>query len=227
MKIKFGALVVDGRGKIGGHVASKNRAGAYLRTKVTPVNPQTPAQNAVRSRLTSLSQGFRNLTQQQIAAWNNAVSQFAKTDIFGDIKNPTGLNLYVKLNTNLLIANNAILTDPPAPNGAVPSILENIGSGAIVPQLDITLGSVVAGNNVMVVSATAPVSPGINFVKSEYRQIGTFPAASGALVDLTAVYQAKFGNPQINQKIFVSIKFIDTTSGVSSTQQSIATVTAF
>ena len=30
MKMKWGALVVDGRGKIGGQVASKNRAGAYL-----------------------------------------------------------------------------------------------------------------------------------------------------------------------------------------------------
>jgi len=47
MKMKFGAIVVDGRGKIGGHVASKNRGGAYLRTKVTPSNPQTGYQAAV------------------------------------------------------------------------------------------------------------------------------------------------------------------------------------
>ena len=39
MKIKFGSEVVDGRGKIGGHVYSKNKGGAYKRTKVTPSNP--------------------------------------------------------------------------------------------------------------------------------------------------------------------------------------------
>ena len=39
--MKFGALVVDGRNKIGGQVASKNRAGAYLRNKVTPSKKRT------------------------------------------------------------------------------------------------------------------------------------------------------------------------------------------
>lgn len=59
----FGA--VDGRGKIGGHVASKNRSGAYARIKVTPVNPQTTFQQVARNLLTSLSQGWRALTQAQ------------------------------------------------------------------------------------------------------------------------------------------------------------------
>jgi len=36
MKTLFGAIVVDGRGKLGGHVASKNRHGSYFRTKVSP-----------------------------------------------------------------------------------------------------------------------------------------------------------------------------------------------
>jgi hypothetical protein len=47
MKMKFGAIVTEGRGKIGGHVASKNKSGAYLRTKVTPVNRQSVAQSNV------------------------------------------------------------------------------------------------------------------------------------------------------------------------------------
>src|SRR4051812_170938 len=84
MKVKFGSLVVDGRGKIGGHVLSKNRGGAYMRTKVTPINPQTADQSTVRGTLTSLSQSWRALTQNQITAWNNAVQNFQSTDIFGD-----------------------------------------------------------------------------------------------------------------------------------------------
>ena len=55
MKIKFGAIVVDGRNKIGGHVMSKNRAGAYMRTKVSPVNPRSLDQMSVRSRLSAIS----------------------------------------------------------------------------------------------------------------------------------------------------------------------------
>src|SRR3546814_3353017 len=48
-KVKFGALMTDARGKLGGHVFSKNRAGSYLRTKVTPVNQQTSYQTSVRA----------------------------------------------------------------------------------------------------------------------------------------------------------------------------------
>jgi len=65
MKIKWGAIVVDGRNKIGGHVASKNRAGAYLRTKVTPVNPNTGYQAGVRNTLSTLSSGWRALEEAQ------------------------------------------------------------------------------------------------------------------------------------------------------------------
>ena len=88
MKIKWGALVVDGRNKIGGQVASKNRNGAYMRNKVTPVNGKSAGQVTVRNRLASLASGWRGLTAGQRLAWNNAVSDYKKTDIFGDIQNP-------------------------------------------------------------------------------------------------------------------------------------------
>ena len=42
-KIKFGMMMTDASGKLGGQVFSKNRGGSYVRTKVTPTNPQTAA----------------------------------------------------------------------------------------------------------------------------------------------------------------------------------------
>ena len=65
-KIKMTAIVADMRNKLNGSVFSRNRGGAYIRTKVTPINPQTAAQVQARSLLTSLSQGFRSLSQAQI-----------------------------------------------------------------------------------------------------------------------------------------------------------------
>src|SRR6056297_1703187 len=114
MKIKWGALVVDGRGKIGGHVASKNRGGSYLRTKTTPVNPQSTAQTNVRSIFGQISQGWSGLTASQIEGWNNAVSEYSQTDIFGDLKNPSGKALYQRLNQSLLLVGEGLLTEAPA-----------------------------------------------------------------------------------------------------------------
>ena len=47
-KIKFGMMMTDASGKLGGQVFSKNRGGSYVRTKSTPVNRQSSAQMNVR-----------------------------------------------------------------------------------------------------------------------------------------------------------------------------------
>ena len=50
-KILMTAIVADIRNKLNGSVFSKNRYGAYVRTKVTPVNPQSTAQQNTRNNL--------------------------------------------------------------------------------------------------------------------------------------------------------------------------------
>ena len=114
--IKMGAWIVDVRGKIGGTVFTKGRSGAVARNKVTPVNPRTSRQSAVRAALGALSQAWRTLTQAQRDAWNAAVSSFSKTNIFGDTVNPTGKNLYVGLNTNLEKVSASAIAVPPTRN---------------------------------------------------------------------------------------------------------------
>jgi len=221
MKIKFGAIVTDGRNKIGGHVASKNRSGNYLRTKVTPVNPNTASQLAARSSLSDFAQGWRSLTEAQRAAWNAAVSQFSKTDIFGDIKNPTGLNLYVKINTTLALIGQAPVVNPPVPTGVS---VENIaGLAADVSSIEINLemtGAVPAGTY-MVVRATSPQSAGKSFFKSEFRNITVLPPAEIALVNLQAAYELKFGAfPQAGKKISVEVFYVNAATGLRSASQS-------
>jgi hypothetical protein len=96
MKIKFSGIgVVDGRGKLNGTVFSRNRSGAIARVKVTPINPNTASQANARSILTSLSQSWRTLNQSVILVWNNAVADFQSTDVFGDLRTPTGINCFI------------------------------------------------------------------------------------------------------------------------------------
>src|SRR5689334_14742391 len=101
-KIKLGSIVVDIRGKVGGHVYSKNRGGSYMKNKVTPSNPQTSSQTSIRAVFTSLSQGWRDLTNDERLQRESAVQGFARTDVFGDVKNPTGNTLYIRLNMNII-----------------------------------------------------------------------------------------------------------------------------
>lgn len=227
MKTKFGAIIVDGRGKIGGHVASKNRAGSYLRTKVTPVNPNTSAQATVRNRLSGISSAWRDLTAAQRSAWNAAVEDFAKTDIFGDLRNPTGFNLYQRLNNNLLNIGEAVITVPPAPVAVDSFTSMSIAAedATVAESLEITYAAAIAADHKVKVFATAPLSAGVSFVKSEYRQIDVIVTADASPFDITAEYVAKFGSTgEVGQKIFVKMVQVETASGIEGSAISASTL---
>lgn len=214
MKIKFGSIVADGRGKIGGHVASKNRAGAYLRTKVTPVNPRSASQVGARQRMATLAIAWRGITAAQRTAWNAAVGAFTGTDIFGDLRKPTGFNLFVRLNANLALIGVAQISNPPLPI-AIPSLTTFTPTQANAGATSIAYApSPVPANQVYVIRATAPVSPGKSFVKSEFRVISKVPAAGATPYVATADYAAKFGGPGLaGQKVFFEVTVYSMTTG--------------
>lgn len=216
MKAKYGAIVVAGSGKINGFVASRNRAGAYFRTKVTPVNPQTTAQLAVRNRLGSLSQDWRGLTDAQRAAWNGVVSSFAKTDIFGDLKNPTGFNLYQRLNNNLITVGETAIDVPPVVSAVDEVGLTSITATAGASTIAVVLTAAVPATSAVKVFATAPQSPGVTFVKSEYRLITVLAPSATTPVALGTAYVAKFGSWAVGQKLFFKFVFVDIATGIES-----------
>ena len=67
----LGFTIGELRGKVGGNVYSRNKAGAYVRAKVTPVNPQTVIQQQARYRFGNMSILFQSLTPSQKGCWHN------------------------------------------------------------------------------------------------------------------------------------------------------------
>lgn len=225
-KIKWGAIVVDGRGKLGGHVFTKTRSGATMRTKVTPVNPQSPAQAAARSRLGSQSQAWRGLTEAQRTGWNDLAQRTAKTNIFGDQYFPTGKNLFTGLNSNLILAGEN-------PNVSPPELVEMPVVISMNPVINVaeqlidlgvsTEGSVSA--SYVIIEATAPFSAGRYNFDGSYRII----YAPGDFEDtdiLYTQYVAKFGVPPTGSKVSFRAYFISTTSGQQSPRFAAATIVA-
>ena len=214
MKVKWGAIVTDGRNKIGGHVASKNRAGSYFRTKVTPVNPETTYQLNVRNRLSGLSSAWSALTEAQRIAWNAAVESFARTDIFGDLRNPSGFNLHQMLNNNLLNVGESVITTPPLVDGVDAFSSMSFTIENTVESLAVTFAAAIAADHKAIVLATPAISPGISFVKSEYRQVAVLDNTDTSPYDLLAEYSAKFGTiGATDMKVFIKMKQVNTGTG--------------
>jgi hypothetical protein len=215
-RVQYGEMIADMRGKINGTVHSRNRAGAYMRNKVTPVNPQTSYQSAVRNRLTGRAQAWRGLTQAQRDAWNSAVSNFKKTNIFGQLRTPSGINLYNRINMNLLNINEAAITDPPLPSSVQALLTLSLAAAEGVGTVTLTYTDALDADSSMVVEATEPLSAGVSFAKNQFRQIAVLVTADASPYALAPAYSAKFGAPPIEgTKIFVRATIINETTGLN------------
>jgi len=213
-KVKFSALISEMRNKLNGSVFARNRGGAYLRTKVTPSNPQSIAQVLVRARLAAYAQAWRSLTEEQRTAWSAAVGSWQTTDVFGDLLNPTGNTLYTRLNINIAIADGAALVLPPTPVGvASMTALSVVGDDSANTVIVTATPSDVPANTAMVIEATPQMSPGISNANSKFRQVEVFAPAAAGPFDISASYQAKFGTLVTGQKLFVRVKYINQLTG--------------
>jgi hypothetical protein len=214
MKTKFGAMVIDGRGKIAGFVASKNKGGSYMRVKVTPVNPKSTYQQSARARLTSFSQAWGGLTQAQRDTWNEAVTGFAKTDIFGDLRNPSGFNLYQRLNNLISIVGGTAITAPPANSGTGYFSTFSFTATKGTPTLSVAFAPVIPATAKVILEATAGYSKGKSFNKNLFRVIGVLTTADTTPKDALSLYTARFGAmAAIGTKISLRARWVDPLTG--------------
>lgn len=206
-KIKFGMMMTDARGKLGGQVFSKNKAGAYVRTKVTPTNPQTIFQTTARLLFAAISAGWSGLAESARLGWNEAVPSWATTDIFGDLKNPTGKELYQRLNNQAQSAGLAPVTSVPQklefPSDVVTSAVIDLSSVDIV-----VAGANADASTQIVIFATPPLTAGTSFVKNRLRQI--YPIAGNVYsgTDAYSAYIAKFGAPLAGDNVYIGVKYV-------------------
>jgi len=205
MKIKWGALVVDGRGKLGGHVASKNRGGAYMRTKVTPVNPQSTFQTVVRALFGSISSAWSGLTNAERQSFYNRTSSYQTTDIFGDSKVPSGKALFQRLNQNLGNSEQALITVCPAPKAVPSALITDFAAIATGQAMSFQTTEDTTGN-VLMIFATPPLSAGTEFYKNELRHIGNIAGSAPDPVEIGALYSARYGAFAAGDHIFAGVK---------------------
>jgi hypothetical protein len=218
-KINFGPVVNDARGKVNGVVMSKNRSGAYVRTKVTPTNPRTAAQVAVRSNLSIFSQMWSGtLTAAQRAAWVAFANTYPINNIFGNSIKLNGLNMVVRINGTLAQIGVPAISTPPGSPATTP-----IPMGPIVTWSPATLSVTQQANpptagTVFYVFATPSLPAGRNPTPSDYRFISSpapLVAGTPGPVDFYTGYYNVFGTPIAGKAVGLLIATIDPTVGIA------------
>ena len=222
-KIQFGMMMTDARGKLGGQVFSKNRAGAYIRSKVTPSNPQTLDQQANRALLGSTSRGWSSLSEANRTAWNAAVVNWPMKTIFGATSIPSGKSLYVMLNKNLAAIGEAGINTPPTkadtPVLGLNSVVVDISSHTLTIDYSGAVGSYV-----LQLRATPILTQGTSNAKNRFRVIYS---ANEADFDTELAYAAwvnRFGAFAAGANVQFSIALISPTTGQISVAETITGV---
>ena len=207
-KVKFGMMMTDASGKLGGHVFAKNRGGSYVRTKGIPSNPQTSSQMGIRGIFASISTRWAQLTEAQRNSFRNFVNDYATTDIFGDLRNPSGKSLFQRLNQNLAISGQAQIDVCSSPQEVPFANLDTADGSAIATELNVTYTGDLTGSQV-VFWATPAMSQGKKFVKNDLRQISVVAGDAGDTVDIGAAWAARFGTLTAGANIYVGIRVIN------------------
>jgi hypothetical protein len=207
-KIKFGMMMTDASGKLGGQVFSKNRGGAYVRTKVTPLNPQTTAQSLVRGIFASISSAWSGLTQANRDSFNGFVNDYARTDVFGDLRNPSGKALFQRLNQNLVISDQGQITTCVAPQPVPFANVTSVAGDVSGLSFDVVTGGDTTDSQV-VVWATPILTAGTTFVKNRLRQLQVFSGDDAATYDIYSAYVTAYGVPAAGDNIFIGVRVIN------------------
>jgi hypothetical protein len=169
-------IFAQASGSIAGLTFSHNRGGMYVRSRVTPTDPATDLQVAVRTAMTALSvRWIETLTSGQRSAWTTYAANVEMTNRLGEAVFLTGQQHYVRANIpRLQDAQTPVDTGPTIFDlGAftTPTIIAT-NAPNIEVNFEVTDPWVDETDSFMFVYASIEKSPTINYHKGPYRLLG-------------------------------------------------------
>jgi hypothetical protein len=154
-------------------VVSRNASGLYIRAKVSPVQPRSPDQIAVRAAVTYLSQYWRDtMTPTLRAAWDAYASTTPLPNNFGERKPRKGLAMFLRANTTRRRLGGALVTAaPPIGGEAAMQTIVLTATDADGVKITSSTPALVTEDIVSVCRCTAPTSCARNYFSGPFRYL--------------------------------------------------------
>lgn len=196
-------------------VTARNvRGRTILGVRSWPTGFVTAAQVVRRSALSKISKAYKNLTEDQMKAWEQLAEHTAGASVFGQKAKLSAHNLFVRLNTNRAYCGESILLET-APTSIV-----------AIPAVDFT-DFCISENCVMFIGVPDPEgelklvakmsdgqSSGVSNAWGKTVIISPDKVPDWGEIDLTDAFKAVMGHSPINgQKYFVELYWIDPVTG--------------
>ena len=186
---------------------------SILSLKSYPSGEATVLQLARRTSLKKITKTWPLLTDQQRLDWERLAEHASGVSVFGQKAKLSGINLFVRLNSNRQMAGEEILTDAPDSNAATPNVeYSNI---YVTPDLVAFTGIRHQSSPYkLVVKMSASQSPGISNGWSKTVIISGDTEDDWGEANVTELYLNKIGAAATpGQKVFVETYWLDTETG--------------
>lgn len=216
-KVKFGAVISDTRGSVGGVTFSKARSGAVIRAASVPRKQQTAFTQVIRSNLSNLAKRwFATLTQVQRNAWIALAAANPVIDVFGNTHVLTGQQFYVRVNQLRSSAGLAYIDDAPADQAVVALLTVTVTATAPATLSLAFTATPLDGSHRLYIYASPSLSPGKLATKKDMKFIGVSGLAQASPFAAGALYTARFGNMVATKLISVMVAAFRDDRGVLS-----------
>lgn len=211
--VVFGGGIIEMRGKIAGNVFSRNRAGAIVRARVIPVNPNTPRMIAAKGAMSRVSaMWLDSASAAQRIEWGVFADNIIEQNKVGQDYHMSGFNQFVRSNSVLRNAGLAQVLDGPslfAKPAQDDTMTVEVSESS--QELSITFADgrewVDLDGAGMIVQMGIPVNPTINFFDGPWRAAGVIRGDVASAPTSPATIAVAYPVVE-NQKIFVRAKII-------------------
>ncbi|MCX6927965.1 MAG: hypothetical protein NT154_32865 [Verrucomicrobia bacterium] len=195
-------LDVPKSGKRANSVSYRTRFGQITRQLVVPHDPRTAVQVSRRAAFGRARFLWGKLDDVQRAAWNDTASGARFRPGLNPSGSLSGYLLFVKINCNLAAIGSPMVSDPPelplfGANPVGPLIITNIRG-----EISIKLRVFGKPTQQIIVLGVKPCSQGITYV-DHFTILGLAPNSVRGVIDITALYVAKYGVPRPGMRVFI------------------------
>ena len=207
--IAFGGFSGSAKGVTARQVGGRS----ILSLKCYPTGVATGAQLARRASLKKISKSWVTLSNEQRSEWDRLAEHASGASVFGQKAELSGMNLYVRLNANRVMAGEAVMADAPAAQVAVPNV--EYSTVGVTPQL-VVFGGIKheSAPYKMVVKMSGSQSSGISNGWSKTVIISSEVEDDWGEADVTRLYLKTIGvEPTPGQKVFIEAYWLDTSTG--------------
>lgn len=215
--IKFGAVIVDSRGSVGGTTFKNTRAGLVMQRKATPIRTLNHLTSINRSRLAELSKNwFKDLDVSQRDDWRALAAANPLPNTWGDEFPLSGIAFFIRTNLTLQTVGEAKIFDAPA-NQDVTALATLTLSVTAPNNAEIAFTATpTPADHVLLVNATLKLSPGVNNFTDKFFFLDHGGAGETSPFDLASAWADHVGDFKAGALYAVQATLVNTVNGARS-----------